>query len=290
MSTKPPKSLPEVLHHSQDVSPEGGAHEGVQEGVDAGVRQRQPLCHLNSLIEALADLAVGHDNIDNVHGAAELHHVVRQLSEQEHGHHRQQDTQGAPLSLSLHSGSPAQQPAHPAVAHHHDQERYQEPEEHLQQLQGSLGCSGHAGRIDLRTGHPVMGGLHRRKDELWQAEEAGHSPQHQTHQEPLPPHAGTGARPAAETANHGTAAVHADARKQQHAAAEVGAVEEGGELAGRRAQPPAVDGVGRPEWKREEEQEVRNGEVEDAHVGQGSKAHLGRVHRHHHSVPCQANH
>lgn len=181
MPTKPPKPLPEVLHHPQDVSPEGGPHKGVQEGVDAGVRQRQPLCHLKSPIEALADLAVGHHDINGVHGAAELHHVVRQLSEQEHGHHCQQDTQGTPLSLSLHFGSPTQHPPHPAVAHYHDKERYQEPEEHLQQLQGSLGCSGHAGRIDLRAGHPVMGVLHRRKDELRQAEEAGHGPQQQTH-------------------------------------------------------------------------------------------------------------
>lgn len=292
VSRVPPEPLAEPLRHPQDVSPEGRAHERVQERVDAGVRQRQALGHLDGPVEGLADLAVGHEAVDDVHGAAELDHVVRQLGEQEHGHHGQQDAQGAPLPLSMHSSRPAQHPPHPAVAHHHDQERNQEPEEHLQELQGGLGRPAHAVRVDLRAGQPVLGLLHGGEDQLWQAQEARHGPQPKAHQDPALPHAGggAGARSAGEAADEGAAAVHADARQQQHAAAEVGGVEEGGDLAGGRAQPPAVDGVDRPEGEGEEEQEVRDGEVEDAHVGQRPQAHPGGVHRHHQGVPRQAHH
>ncbi|KAI3355307.1 hypothetical protein L3Q82_018157, partial [Scortum barcoo] len=195
---------------------------------------------------------------------------IRQLGEQEHSHHGQQDPQGTPLPVPPHPSCPAQRPPYPTVAHHHNQEWERKSKDHLQQLQGSLCGPGHAGRVDGCTGHPVMRVLHRGENKFRKAKDAGYSPQHHTHQEPLFPHSRTCPSPACWILGYSTVAIHTDTRQQQHATAEVGTVEERVELAGFRTQPPAVDGIGRPERQGEEKQQVRNGEVEDAHIRQGA--------------------
>ncbi|KAA8580698.1 hypothetical protein FQN60_013656 [Etheostoma spectabile] len=123
MSWVSPKSLSKVLGSLEDVSPEGGSNEGIEDRVNAGVGQGQPLCHLDSLIQALAEFTVSHEDVDDVHCSTQLDHVVGQLSEQEYSHNSQQDTQGAPLPVSLHPSCTAQCPSYQGVAQHHDQER-----------------------------------------------------------------------------------------------------------------------------------------------------------------------
>lgn len=270
MSRVSAKSLTKVFCSLEDVSPERGPHESIEERVNAGVGQRQGLCHLDSSIQVLADFTVGHEDVDDVHRSAQLDHIVGQLGEQENSHHSQQDPKGTPLPVSPHPSCLTQRPPYAAVADHHDQEGEQEPKGHLQQLQGSLGRSGHLVRVDGCAGHPVMRVLHCGEDELGNAKKAGYCPQHHTHQDPLSPHVGSRPSPACWIVGHSTIAIHTDARQQQHATAEVGTIEEGGDLAGSSTQLPAVDGVSRPERQSEEKQQIWNGEVEDAHVRQGS--------------------
>ena len=167
-----------------------------------------------------------HQGVDDVHGPAELDYVVGQLGGDEDAHHGQEDLEGPPLPPLRHVRDVLEGPRHLGIAEEHDQERQQEAQHHLQDLQGGLGRAGHAGGVDGDAGLPYHAVLDGGKDHVGQAQDEGHRPDQEAHQHAVLPPDGPGHGPV----GHGQVAVHADAGQEQHAAAEVHDVEGGGQL------------------------------------------------------------
>ena len=159
----PPSLLSKPLGHFHHVLPEGGPHEGVEDGVEAAVGEGQALRHLSHLIQHFARPAVGHQDVDRVHRSVHLQHVVRQLSDHVHPHHYQENSDSSTLLASALDGDALYCSANIPVADHHDQERKQEAKQHLCYLQGGFPPSTHRRRVDSQTDVPV-----RRPSHLWE--------------------------------------------------------------------------------------------------------------------------
>lgn len=227
---------------------------------------RQTLGYLSGYIEMFHNVAPGDGGVSGLRGLDHQEAIVRQLGEDKHSHHSEDDPQG----LVFFKAPGLQQGANDdGVAENHDQQGKAEAHTDLQGQHKDLGPVEDVVPVDQDTeGLALLVGLHLAKDELRQGQETRDDPNTQAGQLAVE-------QPlilqilGLSDLYDGDVAVHANAGEQQHATEEVDLVDRPYHLAETHTELPALFGISSPEGERAQEEEVCHSQVEQVDVGHG---------------------